>query len=410
MHTHPGRYSCAGKRGWPTQVPLIAAAWLVTLLTAAIAVQAAEVQEPPLPQAPGQGQATEEGEPQLPEAPGQDQGAEEGEPQLPEAPGQDQGAEAGGARLAPCPELAGEQAMLEKMRTGVERSVCVTAWRVDTFFGNREDEEIVEARAVHGRLRVGLLWDEQGGLDQELRLRATFPTPLLNEQLKAIVGRETDEEFIEDAPREFAESSLFGTEQDTSWLFGFGYDPIRGRRSRLSLGMGLKLQSPLNPYVKASYRYLAEPVDELMVRLRQTVFWENEEGLGTSSRIDVERLLEEGRLLRWGTYLKVSESTEGLYWNTALTGYQKIGEARALALRGSVRGETGRDVNPVEYKLLAIYRQRFLREWLFLELRGGAGWLRKNRDEARDLVPQVGVIFEMVFGQHPSLRSLSSDE
>jgi hypothetical protein len=394
MRAHPGRCDRAGRRRRLSAVPLIAVAWLLTLLTAGIAVRAAEAGDPPVPQTPGQ-----------------DQPAEAGDPPVPQAPEQDQRAKAEGSRLAPCPELAEDQEMLEKMRTGVERSVCVTAWRVDTLFGNRDDEEIVEARAVHGRLRVGLIWDERDGLDQELRLRATFPTPLLDRQLKAVVGRETDEEFIEDAPREFAESSLFGTDQqDTSWLFGFGYDPIRGRRSRLSLGMGLKLQSPLNPYVKASYRYLAEPVDELMVRLRQTVFWENEEGLGTSSRIDVERLLEEGRLLRWGTYLKVSESTEGLYWNTALTGYQKIGEARALALRGSVRGETGRDVNPVEYKLLAIYRQRFLREWLFLELRGGAGWLRKNRDEARDLVPQVGVIFEMVFGQHPSLRSLSSDE
>ncbi|HSQ69802.1 MAG TPA: hypothetical protein VLM41_06925 [Steroidobacteraceae bacterium] len=375
MSAHPARCNHAGRRRQPTAAPPLAAACVATLLMPGIGARAGELEEPPVPQATAQEQA----------------------------------AEGAGARLAPCPELAEDQEILEKMRTGVERSVCVTAWRVDTFFGNRDDEEVVEARAVYGRLRAGLLWDEQDGLDQELRLRATFPTPLLNKQLKAIVGRETDEEFIEDAPREVADTTLFGTEQDASWLFGFGYDPIRGRRSRLSLGMGLKLQSPLNPYVKASYRYLAEPVDELMVRLRQTVFWENEEGFGTSSRADVERLLDEGRLLRWGTYLKLSEDTDGVYWNTALTGYQKIGEGRALALRGSVRGETGRDVNPVEYRLLTIYRQRFLRDWLFLELRGGASWVRKSKDESRELVPQVGVIFEMVFGEHPRLRSLSDD-
>lgn len=394
MRAHPGRCDRAGRRWRLSAVRLIAVAWLVTLLMAVVGVRAAEVADPPVPQAPEQ-----------------DQVAELGDPPVPQAAEQDQAAETQGSRLAPCPELADDQEMLEKMRTGVERSVCVTAWRVDTFFGNREDEEIVEARAVHGRLRVGLVWDERDGLDQELRLRATFPTPLLDRQLKAVVGRETDEEFIEDAPREFAESSLFGTDQqDTSWLFGFGYDPIRGRRSRLSLGVGLKLQSPLNPYVKASYRYLAEPFDEVMARLRQTVFWENEEGFGTSSRIDVERLLAEGRLLRWSNFLKLSEDTDGLYWNTGLTLYQRVGETRAVALRGSVRGETGRDVNPVEYKLLTIYRQRFLRDWLFIEFRGGAGWLRKSQDESRELVPQVGVIFEMVFGQHPGQRALAGGE
>ena len=375
MSAHPGHHHRAGERRRPAAVPTIAAACLLTLLTQGAGVRAGEPEEPPVPPATDQGPA----------------------------------AETVPARLAPCPELAEDQEILDKMRTGVERSVCVTAWRVDTFFGNRDDEEIVEARAVYGRLRAGLIWDEQDGLDQELRLRATFPTPLLNKQLKAVIGRETDEEFIEDAPREVADTTLFGTEQDASWLFGFGYDPIRGRRSRMSLGAGLKLQSPLNPYVKASYRYLAEPVDELLVRLRQTVFWENEEGFGTSSRADVERLLEKGRLLRWGTYLKLSEDTEGVYWNTSLTGYQKVGESRAVALRGSVRGETDRDVNPVEYRLLTIYRQRFLRDWLFLELRGGASWVRKSKDESRELVPQVGVIFEMVFGEHPRLRSLSDD-
>jgi hypothetical protein len=314
-----------------------------------------------------------------------------------------------GARLAPCPEMAADQEMLDRMRTGVERSVCVTAWRVDTFFGYREEEEIVEARAVHGRLRVGALWDEKDGLDQELRLRATFPTPLLNQRLRAVVGRETDEEFIEDAPREFADSTLFGAEEDANWLFGFGYDPIRGRRSRMSLGAGLKLQSPLNPYLKASYRYFVEPTDQLFLRLQQTVFWENEEGFGTSSRADLERLLKEGRLLRWGNYLKLTEETEGVYWNTSLTVYQKLGDLRALALRGAIRGETGREVNPVEYKLLAIYRQRFLRDWLFLELRGGAGWLRKEREDPREIVPEVGIVFEMVFGEHPRLRGLTDD-
>lgn len=322
------------------------------------------------------------------------------------APADDEKVE--GARLAPCPEF-GDTEMLERIRTGVERSVCVTAWRVDTFFGNRGDEEIVEARAVHGRLRVGALWDEKDGFDQELRLRASFPTPLLNQRLRAVVGRETDEEFIEDAPREFADDTLFGTGQDANWLFGFGYDPIRGRRSRLSLGAGLKLQSPLNPYVKASYRYLAEPTEELFLRLQQTVFWENEEGFGTSSRADFERLLKEGRLLRWANYLKLSEDTDGVYWNTSLTLYQKISDMRAVALRGAIRGETGLEVNPVEYKLLTIYRQRFLKDWLFLELRGGVGWLRKEREEPRELVPEVGVIFEMVFGEHPRLQSLTND-
>ena len=313
-------------------------------------------------------------------------------------------------RDAPCPELAGgESAWLERARTGVERSVCVSAWRFDSLFGNREDEEIGEARSAYGRVRLGLIWDERDGLDPEMRLRATVPLPLMEHRMRAIVGRETDEEFIEDASREFVSDPLFGEDRDANWLVGLGYDPIRGRNSRLSLGAGVKLQSPLNPYVKAAYRYYAPLSDEVIARAQQTVFWENKEGLGTSLRAGVDWLLSESRMLRWNNYLKLTEETRGTYWNTNLTLYQRLGDVRAVALRGGVRGETGRQYAPVEYQLEAIYRQPFMREWLFLEVRGGGGWLRTREAESRDFVPRVAVVFEMVFGRHPMLEYVDDE-
>jgi len=308
-------------------------------------------------------------------------------------------------RDAPCPELVGgESEWLELARTGVERSICVSAWRFDSLFGNREDEEIGEARSTYGRLRLGAIWDERDGLDPEMRLRATVPLPLMEHRLRAVVGRETDEEFIEDASREFVSDPLFGEESDANWLVGLGYDPIRGRNSRLSLGAGLKLQSPLNPYVKAAYRYYTTFSDEVIGRAQQTVFWENDEGLGTSLRAGLDWLLSGDRMLRWNNYLKLTQDTRGTYWNTNLTLYQRLGEIRAIALRGGVRGETGRQYSPIEYQLEAIYRQPFRRDWLFLEVRGGGGWLRTREAESRDFVPRVAVVLEMVFGRHPMLE------
>jgi hypothetical protein len=86
-------------------------------------------------------------------------------------------------------------------------------------------------------------------------------------------------------------------------------------------------------------------------------------------------------------------------WNTNLTLFDAWSARRAVALRGAIRGETGRDVNPVEYQALLIYRQRILREWLFLELRGGGGWIREELDEPREFVPEGAVVFEMAFGR-----------
>ena len=302
---------------------------------------------------------------------------------------------------APCPELEAETPMLDKLRHGVERSVCVSAWRFDRLFGVLPEDQIIERRAAHGRLRLGLKWDERDGFKEEVALRAQVHLPIAERRMRLVFGRDTDEAFIEGGSREFDGVTFAEEDEERRWLLGLGYEPIRGTRSRLSLGAGVRLRTPPDPYVQASYWYQTRVQENLLLRARQTVFWENEDGFGTATRVSLEQALGERRMLRWANHLRVSEATDGMRWNTNLTLYQALAEDRAIALRGAVRGETGRDVNPIEYKLLLIHRQSFLKDWLFLELQGGGGWLRQEQDEPREFVPEAAVIFEMAFGRRP---------
>jgi len=309
---------------------------------------------------------------------------------------------------APCPELEGQTPALDKFRHGVERSVCVTAWRFDSLFGVLPEDQIVERRATHGRLRLGLKWDERDGFEEEVALRAQVHLPIAAHRMRLVFGRDTDEAFIEGGSREFDGVTFTEEDEDRSWLIGLGYEPIRGTRSRLSLGAGVRLRTPPDPYVQASYWYQTKLHEKLLLRARQTVFWENEDGFGTATRVSLERLLAGRRMLRWANHLRVSEATDGMRWNTNLTLYQALAEDRAIALRGAVRGETGRDVNPIEYNLRLIHRRSFLKEWLFLELQGGGGWLRQEKDEPREFVPEAAVIFEMAFGRRPGMPDAES--
>jgi hypothetical protein len=176
---------------------------------------------------------------------------------------------------------------------------------------------------------------------------------------------------------------------------------MRGTRSRLSLGAGVRLRTPPDPFVQASYWYQDRLTENLLFRARQTVFWENEDGFGTSTRLVFERGLGPTRMLRWNNYLRVSEATDGMRWNTNLTLFNALSARRAIALRGGIRGETGREVNPIEYQVMLIHRQRIFRDWLFLELRGGGGWIRQELSEPREFVPEAAVVLEMSFGRRP---------
>ncbi|MCM2311404.1 MAG: hypothetical protein NDI84_08375 [Steroidobacteraceae bacterium] len=306
---------------------------------------------------------------------------------------------------APCPELEGaDTPTLDNFRTGVERSVCLTAWYFDSLFGVLPENEIVETRTTHGRLRAGALWDERDGFSEEFTLNAQVQMPVAEQRLLAVFGRDTDEAFIEGGSGDFDSVAFTEEDEERSWLLGLGFEPMRGTRSRLSLGAGVRLRTPPDPYVQASYWYQDRLGEQLLFRARQTVFWENEDGFGTATRLVLERALGATRMLRWGNHLRVSEATDGMRWNTNLTLFNALSASRAVALRGAIRGETGREVNPIEYQVLLIHRQRIYREWLFLELRGGGGWIRREQSEPREFVPEAGVVFEMSFGRHPRER------
>ena len=309
------------------------------------------------------------------------------------------------ARRAPCPELEGpETPRLDSIQLGVERSVCLTAWYFDRLFGTLPEDEIVATRNTHGRLRGGIEWDERDGFGQEFTLRAQVQMPIAQQRLRAVFGRDTDEAFIEGGSGEFDGVAFTEEEDERNWLLGLGFEPMSGTRSRLSLGAGVRLRTPPDPFVQASYWYQDRLTENLLFRARQTVFWENEDGFGTSTRLVLERGLGPTRMLRWNNYLRVSEATDGMRWNTNLTLFNALSARRAIALRGGIRGETGAEVSPIEYQALLIYRQRIFRDWLFLELSGGGGWIREEQSEPREFVPEAAVVLEMSFGRHPRER------
>ena len=308
-------------------------------------------------------------------------------------------------RRAPCPELEGaDTPRLDNFQLGVERSVCVTAWYFDRLFGALPENEIVETRTTHGRLRAGVQWDERDGFSEEFSLNAQVQMPIAQQRFRAVFGRDTDEAFIEGGSGEFDSVAFTEDDEERSWLLGLGYEPMRGTRSRLALGAGVRLRTPPDPFVQASYWYQDRLTENVLFRARQTVFWENEDGFGTATRLVLERGLGPTRMLRWGNQLRISEATDGMRWNTNLTLFNALSARRAVALRGAIRGETGRDVNPVEYQLLLIHRQRIFRDWLFLELSGGGGWIREEQSEPREFVPEAAVILEMAFGRRARER------
>jgi hypothetical protein len=182
-------------------------------------------------------------------------------------------------------------------------------------------------------------------------------------------------------------------------LFGLGYRQPGRIGGHFDAGIGAKIRSSIEPYVKGTYRIGVPFGNRNLLRLHETIFWQEDEGFGATTRFDLERLLSEDFLVRWTAAGTFSQETDGVRWFSSLTLYQNLGDGRALAYEAGISGETDYEVDLANYGLRVIYRRQVSREWLFLELRSGITWPRETLLELREPNWSAGIALEMLFGE-----------
>jgi hypothetical protein len=291
---------------------------------------------------------------------------------------------------------------LDKFGYGVYRTVCASATWLDNFFGG--DRGLRERDTSYGRVGVGLSWDEFNGTEAKFRFKAKVQFPRAENRFNAFFGRFEEDEFVRGQVDDVGSvPAIFRETQEKDWLLGFGYNPVRSVRTRIDFDAGVKVKSPLETFVKGTWRYYLFMNERSLLRVAQTVFYTNHLEFGTTTRLDAEQVLADNLHLRWQGLATAAQETEGVDWRSSLIVYQNLGGLRAIAYEAEVEGETDAPVALEQYGLRAIYRQRFLRDDLFFELQGRLFWPKSVDQPEREATPGIGIGFEMLWGDQPKL-------
>lgn len=290
-------------------------------------------------------------------------------------------------------------AWIDRMQSALYRSMCSTAVWFDGFFGSARFDD--EYQATHGSLTVGALWDERDHWDPSVRFRVSVELPQLSERFSAFVGKVDADEFVTEQRDDFDTlPRQFGREVDDKVLFGLGYSEPRGPGGHFDASVGTSLDSPTEPYAKVTYRIAVPLLARNLLRLRESIFWKENERLGATTRFDLERLFSDDLLGRWTGSATFTEESEGVRWFSQLTIYQNLNNGRALSYQVGITAETDSDVPITDYGLRVIYRRSiFDRKWLFLEMRSSMTWPRENLLERREANLGAGIALEMMFGE-----------
>jgi hypothetical protein len=298
-----------------------------------------------------------------------------------------------------CQDKPQGPAWIDRMQAGLYRSMCSTAVWFDGFFGSARFDD--EYQATHGSLSVGAFWDERDHWDPSLRFRVQVDLPQMSDRFSGFVGKVDTDEFVTEQRDDFDTLPRhFGREVDDKVLFGLGYSQPRRHGGHFDASVGTSLDIPTEPYAKVTYRIALPLLERNLLRLRESIFWEDSERLGATTRVDLERLLTDDFLVRWTGSATFTQETEGVRWFSQLTLFQNLHEGRAISYQVGITAESDLEVPITDYGLRVIYRRSiFNREWLFLELRSSITWPREDPLEHRVSNLGAGVAVEMMFGE-----------
>ena len=301
-----------------------------------------------------------------------------------------------------CTEMHDESGStaIERVRRRLSITACASSAWLDGLFGDQMMYE--NYRETYGTVSVGALWDDYDGFDPRLRFRVRLQLPQWSERISAFAGRVGEEDYISDVEDDFdaLPTSRFGDLEDESVLLGLGYANPERTGNDFDASVGVRVDMPLDPYARVRYEIVRDFAEHYVFSARETLFWQNTEGFGSTTRFNIDRALSERFLVRWLNLGKYTEETLGLEWYSQVTLFQSVGERTGLAWQAQIEGKTDNEVQITRTSVRLIMRRRFRNfDWLFLELRGGVGWPREFVYEDRDASPELGIALEMLFGQ-----------
>lgn len=294
--------------------------------------------------------------------------------------------------------------MLERVRRRLTITACASSAWLDSLFGNQLHYD--EYRSTYGSVSAGTLWSEYDGFDPRLRFRARLQLPQWNERVSAFAGRVGEEDYVSDTEGDFdaLPTRQFGGVEDESVLVGLGYSRPSKTGNDFDAGVGVRVDLPLDPYAQMRYEVVRTFAQDYVFRARETVFWRNSEGFGSTTRFNIDRALSNRFLLRFNNVGKFTEETDGMEWVSEMSLFQSIGARTGLAWQTYLTGVTDNEVPLTRYGARLIMRRQLKIEWLFLEVRGGVSWPRRWLYEQRDSSLEAGVALEMQFGKKSNRR------
>jgi hypothetical protein len=311
--------------------------------------------------------------------------------QIPEKPDQ----------TAPCMGDRGYQdTWLDHTHAFFTQQFCQPAVWFDNFFGDdRANEEGWPGSSL--RIKGTYRLDQEEDDSFRTSIKSSVRLPNVSNRLKLVLtaGGEEEGQFLQADEDPISQEVVEGDAGGETSL-ALRWHILRSRKTKVTVGGGARLESPLVPFIRVRLRH-TEPIgDRTQVRLVPTYLAVRDEGVTRSVRLDLERLLGSKSLVRLSQSVKRQDNeyeSVGHRWGTELSLLTRLTKKRALSLEVGQEGITRPSTITTTYRIGTRYRVQFHRPWLYYEIEPEVYWPRDEIDGSYKRVYAISFRLEINF-------------
>ena len=298
------------------------------------------------------------------------------------------------AAMSPQESPLEEEDIVDTVYGSLTHGFLSSATWLDSFFG----DERYEAESNRSLLKVRFDAFREDGTGMQYRKPIVYlrlVLPQLRKMTRLVIMGDPNVDADAAAPPAGATSSQLQQTTGSRVTTALQFFPVETARSNLSIRAGVRAnQGKLGFLAGPRYRLLI-PLDPWDLRFTQEVIWSSENRWQSRTRFDLERPLLRDLFFRTTLQGLWSENVNGYPYALSALLRQPLDRNRALEYEWINSFQTSPTNILVEELFVFRYRQRFWKDWLFLEI---DPQFRYPRDRSFVFTPGILFRIEMVFG------------
>lgn len=295
----------------------------------------------------------------------------------------------GEEQIPTTPELGeGREAKLDFMQKKASTLLLDTAQWIDSFFD--DGRFLSEENKSRGTVRLYFGYSKNDHLEVKQRLDLRIKLPKLSRKLNLLLEGSDDSDFDVDSNPITSRPTNEDAEHG-QWRLALRYFFKESEKYNVSFDAGVSWGYL---YGGAKLRAIQE-YNAWLGRFTNRFRYYTDDGWENKTAYDLERDLSEKFFFRSTTGINMFEREEGIVHYQRFSLFQVLSPLKAVAYEGGIYFDTEPSHKMTDIQFIVKYRQRFLRDWLVLEISPRISF---PKDHNRVANPGIIFTFEAAFG------------